>query len=277
MTGAFVVTTGITATPDTVQRAIDLSLRLKAKYVERAGSGISAILARSKASYALIVQADRLALSDGLVLYSFHPNMLLIRGLNVLRKWRDLYFDAAEFKEGESVLDCTVGFACEASLAALAVGPSGRVVGLESMPALAAVTQAGLADFKLETTALRDAMRRVVIVCADYSAYLLRAIPGSFDVVAFDPFFDAPLEGTQHAVTPLAHFGDKRPLDVDAVLRARLIARRRVIVKHPRFAQLPGDLVSMRMRLVESRKGQTAYSVFDPVDNAGDQLLETPL
>jgi hypothetical protein len=266
MADSFIVTTGLHSSADTDSRAMELSGQLAAPYVKRGATGIVRILAETGACYALIVQADRLVLSDGDIVYSYHPNMLLVRGLNVLRDWRDVFLDATEFRAGETVLDCTLGFACEASLAALAVGPTGQIIGLESQPALAAVTRAGLADFALETPPLRDAMRRVQVLTEDYTSFLARASERSFDVITFDPFFDERLEGSQHSVSPLVRFGDNRPLDSGAVLRAREVARRRVVVKHPRFTPLAPELSSIAARTITSRKGQTAYSIFDPAE-----------
>jgi tRNA1(Val) A37 N6-methylase TrmN6 len=189
--------------------------------------------------------------------------MLLVRGLNVLRGVRDLFLDAAQFLAGESVLDCTLGFGCEASLAALAVGNTGRVTGLESSPALAALTRHGMASFALATPQLREAMRRVNVLTADYESYLNAACPKSVDIIAFDPFFDARIEGSEHSLNPLARFGDNRPLSVAAVLRATIVAQRRVILKHPANQELPAQLQRLQRSMIRSRKAQTAYSIFD--------------
>jgi len=265
MPESFAVTTGLTSASDTIKRAIEIAGQLDAPYIRRRGRGIASILADTGADYVLIVQADRLALSDGATLYYYHPNMLLVRGLNVLRGMRDLYVDAAQFKPGESVLDCTLGFACEASLAALAVGPEGHVTGLESEPALATLTRIGLAEFSLATPPLREAMRRVNVITSDYASFIQTAHGKSFDVVSFDPFFDERIDGSEHSVNPLARFGNNRPLDAAAVLRAREVARRRVILKHPRNATLPPELAALFPRVIASRKGPTAYSLFEPV------------
>lgn len=255
----------MTQSPESVSRAHALSVELSAQYCERDGRSIGRILTESGSDFALVVQASRLTLSDGATVYSYHPNMLLVRGLNVLRKSRDVFLDAAEFRPGESALDCTLGFGCEASLASLAVGPAGRVLGLESSPALAAVTRAGMAEFPLQTPMLREAMRRVDVLRADYTRFLEDAAGGSFDVVCFDPFFDERIEGSEHAVSPLVRYGDPRPLNETALMRARRVARRRVILKHPRFAVLPDRLLDARASVVTSRKGPTAYSLFDPL------------
>ncbi|MDR3710286.1 MAG: class I SAM-dependent methyltransferase [Capsulimonadaceae bacterium] len=258
-----IVTTGLAKNEAASARATEIATELGAPFVPRDGTGILRLLRRHEADVALIVQAGRLLLSDGTVEYSYHPNMLLVRGLNILRNWRDLFFDAAEMSEGESVLDCTLGFGCEASLAALAVGETGRVVGLESNPALAVVTREGLREFHLDTKPLAAAMRRVAVVHADYQTYLPGLAPGAFDLIAFDPFFDERLEGSEHTVGPLARFGDQRPLDPASVLLARQIATRRVVVKHPSHVELPAELVAVRTKEMSARKGQTAYSVFD--------------
>ncbi len=259
----FIVTTGLTAARETVAQAISVAMELSATYVERHGTGIDALLAKSGAEYAVVVQANRLMMHDGQVEYFYHPNMLLVRGLNVIRGWRDLYIDAASFAPGESVLDCTLGFGCEASLAALSVGETGRVVGLESEPALALLGRVGMKDFVIHTHAIKAAMERVEVVCADYAEYVAGLAPGAFDVIYFDPFFGERLSGSEHSISPLVRFGNPLPLNVDAVLCARAIAGRRVIVKHPKQVELPNVLTEFRSDIVLGRKAQTAYSIFD--------------
>ena len=64
--------------------------------------------------------------------------------------FRTIFCKPTGLAPGDRLLDCTLGFASEASLAALSVGESGRVVGLESVPELATGHAAqGLQTFPL--------------------------------------------------------------------------------------------------------------------------------
>ncbi|HSN15604.1 MAG TPA: hypothetical protein VLT61_13305, partial [Anaeromyxobacteraceae bacterium] len=44
---------------------------------------------------------------------------------------RDPFFEAADLRPGDAVLDCTLGLGADALVAAVATGPAGRVVGIE--------------------------------------------------------------------------------------------------------------------------------------------------
>ncbi len=218
-------------------------------------------MADTGAQRLLVVETNELCLRDAHLEYRFHPNMLLVRGLNVLRGTRDLFVEAAELKPGDSVLDCTAGFGCEAGLAALAVGETGTVVALESVPELAVVTREGMQSFPLLQKPLRDALRRVVICAADYRDYLPRAANNSFDVVSFDPFFTDPLPGSEHNVNPLARFGNLTPLHIPSVIEAQRVARRRVLIKHPRDHMLPEEIEAVKISELTTRKGAVAYTI----------------
>ena len=82
----------------------------------------------------------------------------------------------------------------------------------------------------------------MVVVTADHRDFLPRCAAGAFDVVYFDPFFAERLAGSENSVSPLAHFGDPMPLDTAAVQEARRVARRRVVIKHPKYEPLPPEL-----------------------------------
>lgn len=219
------------------------------------------MLAESHADRLLIVENDALCLRDSSAEYRYHPNMFLVRGLNHMRGNRDLFVEAAALSPGASVLDCTAGFACDAALAALVVGETGMVAALESVPELATLTREGLQRFPLLQKPLRAAMRRVAIVAADYRDYLPRAANRSFDVVAFDPFFEDRLPGSEHTMNPLARFGNLAPLDISSVIEAQRAARRRVLIKHPKSYELPDEIASARVDLVTTRRGGIAYSI----------------
>jgi len=57
--------------------------------------------------------------------------------------------------------------------------------------------------------------------------------------------FGERLAGSENSVSPLAHFGDPTPLQTFAVQEARRIARRRVVIKHPKYEPLPPELAAL--------------------------------
>ncbi len=262
---ALVVSTAASASAQMVEQARGLAFELDAAFIPRDKRSIEAALADSGAQRLLVVENDALCLRDALgFTYRFHPNMVLVRAMNLARHGRDAFLDAAELAQGEHVLDCTLGFACEATLASYAVGESGEVIGLEAVPELAAVTRAGVAKFPISQARLCAAMRRIVVLTANYRDYLKSASDRSRDLVYFDPFFIQPLTGSEHNIGPLAHFGNRDAVDPESLKHARRVARRRVLIKHARFVPLDVDLANGRSHVVTSNKGSVAYSVYDP-------------
>lgn len=269
------VTTSVNADAALEDDARAIAAELGASYARRRNVTLTRLFSEYPADRLLIVGHDRYSLRDRETgaTYHFHPNLAMLRGLNVRRGWRDLFLEATALAEGESILDCTVGFAGEATLASLAVGEGGRVVGLESVPELAAVTRHGVRTFELNPKFLRTALRRVEIVTADYRRYLPDCPTASFDVVYFDPFFGERLSGSENSVSPLAFFGNASPLHVPSVIEARRVARRRVVVKSPRRDDLPAELDPLVDAVVTGRKSRVVYHIF-PSDLSRAMLLE---
>ena len=258
------VTTSAHPTAEIEERARVIAAELRAPYVPRNNRNIARMFRETGCSRLLAVMADRLLLRDsGGVEYFFHPNLAILRGNNLKLGWRDIFADAAALQPGDSILDCTVGFAAEATLASYLVGPSGRVVGLESVPELAVVTRQGVRDFPLHPPELKEAMNRVEIVNADHRDFLRQAESRSFDVVYFDPFFEDRLPGSEKSVSPLFTFGNQTPLETNAVIEAMRVAKRRVIIKHPKIEPLPEEIATLVTQNVTGRKSRVDYAVID--------------
>lgn len=162
---------------------------------------------------------------------------------------RDPFLEAALLEPGDLVLDCTAGLGADALVAATAVGPGGRVLGLESSPALAAWVGEGLRRSD------DPAASRIEIRAGDHGEVLAALPDRSFDVVVFDPMF-------RHARAEPAGFdlirrlADPRPLERAALDRARRVARRHVLVKDG----APGwDLARLGLTPLPSSRGAHRY------------------
>jgi predicted O-methyltransferase YrrM len=161
------------------------------------------------------------------------------------RSTADGFLAAAQLRPGDAVLDCTLGLGADALVAAEAVGEDGRVVGLESSPALAAWVAEGLARLA------SAAARRVWVVATDHGDHLASCPERSFDVVVFDPMF-RHARAQASAFDPVRRLADQRPLDAGAIARARRVARRAVIVKDG----TPGwDLARLGLAPLPSARG----------------------
>ena len=259
------VTTSVRPSPTIEAQARAYAAELQAPFVSRFGLSLPGVHAQADAERLLIAGADHLRLRDRATgtEYFFHPNLFQVRASNVLRGAPDHFLEATQIAPGDTLLDCTLGFASEASLAALIAGETGQVTGLESVPELALVTRIGVQSFVLHSEKMTEALRRVQVVTADANDYLPACAENSVDVVYFDPFFEHRLSGSEVSVSPLFLFGNPAPLRPETVAEARRVARRRVVIKHPRDEPLPNSVQAWVTETLSSRKRRVVYSVLE--------------
>ncbi|WP_088189110.1 class I SAM-dependent methyltransferase [Desulfosporosinus sp. FKA] len=187
----------------------------------------------SRRGVELILGGNRLA---------FHPNMALIRAINILRGSSDRFLDATQLKAGDSFLDATLGLASDALIGALAVGEGGHVLGLEKSPILTAVIQDGLmhlteTSFQARTehkkkawTSLVQAASRIDVRWTDHKEFLSCCPSKSIDVIYFDPMFRRTFRESD-GIQPLHQWSEHSPLDQQTVKDACRVARKRVVLK----------------------------------------------
>ena len=232
------VTVSGKAGPETLARARTLAAEWGLPFLDRPREGaLNPLLARASA---LLIFSDKdVALFDGEGRLAFHPGLAHLRikqmdgGVHP-----DHFLQVAELRPGEAVLDCTLGLAQDALVAARAVGPTGRVVGLEKSLALYAVVSEGLRRFDPGERSCRIEVRHADAV------EVLRALPpGAFDCVVFDPMFDQPRRA-QESFEILRRFADYAPLTKEMLEDARRIAKR-VVVKGRRYG---GQLKALGLR-----------------------------
>jgi hypothetical protein len=218
--------------PSTGERASarEVAARLAVPWVERGRASLADLADAAGADALLVLSARTAALFVDGAEHAWSAGMAELRlkritdGEAGAEPTRDGFLDAADLRPGDAVLDATVGLGGDALVAAAAVGPEGRVVGLERSPALAALVAEGLARHA------SDAARRVAVTAADAAEVLALLPDKSFDVVAFDPMF-------RHARRAAAGFdlvrrlGDAQPLAPETLAAARRVARRWVVVK----------------------------------------------
>ncbi|RJS17659.1 protein-L-isoD(D-D) O-methyltransferase [Corallococcus sp. H22C18031201] len=180
----------------------------------------------TKAAALLVVGGDGVTLWEPEGTFGFHAGMAHLRRMRFREGARDdAFVRSAELRPGDSVLDCTLGLGQDALMASLAVGPTGRVVGLEKSPALCVVAGEGLRRYPRGDDSCAIDVQNV-----DAHAYLKTQPSGAFDVVFFDPMFAKPKKA-QPAFEVLRRFADHSPLTPEALEEGRRVARRWVVVK----------------------------------------------
>ncbi|MBN1205052.1 MAG: class I SAM-dependent methyltransferase [Myxococcaceae bacterium] len=184
----------------------------------------------SHAEALLVFGHDGVTLWDKEGHHGFHLGMAHLRRLRVAQGEPDTFVRVAQLGPGDAVLDCSLGLAQDALVASRAVGPTGRVVGVEKSLALCALVAEGLKLHELGPDSCR-----VEVVHADALEHL-RSLPArSFDIVFFDPMFARP-QKAQPGFDVLRRFADHAPLTREALEEGRRVARRWVLIKGARHS-----------------------------------------
>ncbi|HET9450846.1 MAG TPA: class I SAM-dependent methyltransferase [Aggregicoccus sp.] len=195
------------------------------RYVPRPRKAPLGPLLATEAEAFLVFEREAVTLTDRHGSFAFSAGMAHLRRLRLEKGEGDTLVRLADLKPGDTVLDCTLGLGQDALVCARAVGPAGRVVGLESSLALYAVVSEGLDAYDVG-----PASTRVRTHHADAREWLERQETGSFDVVLFDPMFEKPKK-SQPAFEVLRRFAEHSPLTPETLEEARRVARRWVLVK----------------------------------------------
>jgi hypothetical protein len=182
-------------------------------------------------------------LHDGEENLHFHPNMALLRLVNILKGEPDRYLQATGLRAGDTLLDLTLGLGSDALVGSWAVGASGKVTGVELSPVISALVKDGLQSLveaaqtrcatpakKMAWEALSGAAGRIEVVWADHFAYLCRQPSRSADVIFFDPMFRSTRQQSV-SIRPLHFWSDHRSLRREVIQEARRVARRCLVLK----------------------------------------------
>jgi 16S rRNA (guanine1516-N2)-methyltransferase len=227
-----IVTTSYKPGAALAAQAIDVSGRLGVAYVARGNASIAKLRQRYAAKSIVVISAKGIEWygEDGAEPFFFHPGMSLVRAKRLAEGGRDAMLEAAAFVPGDSVVDCTAGLCSDSIVFSFVGGPATRVTALESEFPLYFIVSNGLQTYASDWDAFASAMRRVEVLHRDHTEYL-RALPDrSVDVVYFDPMFRAP-ELASSGLSPLRALANAGTLTEDAVVEARRVARKSIVLK----------------------------------------------
>jgi 16S rRNA (guanine1516-N2)-methyltransferase len=226
-----VVTTSDRVDAQLAQRARRAAEDIGAPYVERHHKLPLKKLLADTADALVVFESTAVSLVDAQGTLRFSPGLahLRVKQLDAGVE-EDQLLRVAGLREGEHVLDCTLGLGADAQVAARLVGPAGRVTALEKSPALYLLVRHGLEG--LPRHALSCPVDAVYVDAAEF----LRAQPdGAFDVVLFDPMFERERKSSA-AFEALRRHADYAPLTRETVAEARRVARRAVVLKGSRYS-----------------------------------------
>ena len=248
------VTTSLRPRPALEAEARATAGRFGLRYVTRAQLPLDPMLEAGGA--ALVFEERTIRLLDAIGSLRFHPGLAHLRLQRLESGEGDTLVRLAALRPGDSVLDCTLGQAQDARVAARAVGPTGRVTGVEHSLALAALQDAG---FRRPTS--RDARSAEIHVIHAEALDVLRARPDrSEDVILFDPMFSRPKK-SQPGFEVLRRHAAEEPLSRELLEEAARVARRRVLVKAGRYG---GDLHRLGLEPVgRTRSSELEWGIVD--------------
>jgi len=234
-----------------------ISTEIKINYIPRGNLSLENIKLKYGLAHLIVVREDKIIVDDQ---YFFHPGMAVPR-IKMLKKGEtDPMIQAMDIKEGDSVLDCTLGMANDAIVAGFTVGAKGTVVGIESSPIIYMVTKWGLANYQRGSKDSQKAMQNIKVINADYRNYLEELSEDSFDVVYFDPMFDVPLLRSS-GIKGLRSFANYDKLSRDIIKRAIRVAKKRVVIKEWKFGHLLEELAVDE--IIGGKYSKVKYGVFD--------------
>jgi 16S rRNA (guanine1516-N2)-methyltransferase len=233
-----IVTTGFHPSEQTRRHAEELAAQLSLPVVERREDSLNELRNKYGDEAVLVVSAKGARLEmPGRQPFFFHPNTAAFRIKRLERGDTDIMLAACQIQPGDRVLDATLGLGADAIIFAHAVGPEGRVVGVESEELIALLVADGLRHWQTESVALREAMQRVEVLTGDHLEVLRAQPDDSFDIVYFDPMFEVTVQSSS-GIAGIREYANEAALSEEAVTEALRVAKRRVVLKEGKAGRL---------------------------------------
>lgn len=214
----------------------EIQEKLGLLYIERKNNSILQMLTKNNCTHFLVVKKDKLVITDGKDELFWHPNMSFLKIKALQNGDIDPIIKAMDLQLGDSVLDCTLGFAADALVVSAFIGESGKIVGTEANKYISYLTQDGLQNYAEATEDMKSIMKKIEVINANYNDYLKSLGDNSFDVVYFDPMFKTPnmKSAFMNSLRPFA----EHSYITDAILAEALrVARKRVVAKERMFSK----------------------------------------
>jgi hypothetical protein len=257
------LTTAVHCPEELINQAVDLSKEFGCPYLPRERFSLAELKKIHELEYILILDRNqRLFMLEPELFW--HPGMAVPRLRSLWDGAIDPFLQAADIQAGDRVLDCTLGLATDALIAAWATGSSGQVLGLEASPLIALITQWGLQkqphhyeSKKVPITQLVSRIQIKNILALDF----LRSQPDqSWDIIYFDPMFRATINRSSglNGIRPIACYAD---FDQESLQEALRVCRKRVILKERSFSMLFAKLDCPYVQ--KSKSASVAYGIWE--------------
>ena len=231
---SMIVTTSLREITPDVAAAERVAHELTIPFVARNRQPMQDLMQKYKTTLIIVIENQQPVVVNSAGKFFFHRGLSELRILNLLRTGNDPLVNSLALAPGMSVLDCTLGLAADALVAAHIVGETGKVCGLESSPLVSLITRWGIAALTADSADFRPELRlaagRVEVITADHANYLAQLPDCAFDVVYFDPMFRRPKHSSA-GIQSLRDYANPQPLNRESLQQALRVARSRVVVK----------------------------------------------
>ena len=127
-----IVTTSLREIAADIAAAELFSQQLGVPFVARNRKSMQELQSNTNATVIIVFENQQPVVTNSAGKFFFHRGLSELRILNLLRGGNDPLVKALGLEPGMRVLDCTLGLAADALVAAHAVGETGGVCGLES-------------------------------------------------------------------------------------------------------------------------------------------------
>ncbi len=247
MSDRFSVTTSYHPSPTLVQRAQELSRRLRAPYIPRDGHGR---LFRTGEELWYIIGKDRESVRSAQTEIFVHVGMMkLKRGPGrqhpMLRAIAPLTLPVPS-----TVVDATLGLGQDAFHMGIMLETN--VLGVEASPVILALLEEGTARLRRAGDRWSEGVGRLSVLPGDAETALAGMQTSAHPVVFLDPMFESPLRSPP-GWEVFRSFAVSAPLTEEALRQAVRVAADRVVLKVPRSGRAPAFCATQFNRRVCGR------------------------
>lgn len=253
------VTTSNNPKPQQSEKAKQVSKDLNIPMIEKLNKSYARMLDDYELDFLYVVEKERMLIRSRQGDVFWHPGTAVLKVWNQSKGDYGQLLKAVELKEGDRVLDCTLGYGSDAIVMASAVGNAGSVVGLEANENVAYLTADGLKNYEQVSPEVKASMERVEVIHDRYENFLSQQPDNFFDVVYFDPMFRSPNQDSK-SMSALRQFADMSPLSQDSIREALRVCRRRVVVKE-RIGSGVFKALGITERVGEIKFGSVVYGI----------------
>lgn len=243
------------------EKAENIAEELNIPYIKRDNLSIEKTIIKENLDYLMVVEKNNIVIKGIESALFWHPNMTELKIKSIKNGNNESMIEATGLKEGDSILDCTLGFAGDSIIFASVVGDTGRVVGTEVNKYIAYLTKNGLENYNEVNPETKKYMKSIEVINKSYEEYLSKQEENRFDVVYFDPMFKEPNKKSS-SINSFREFADHKGLTKEIIEEALRVCRRRIVIKE-RFGFNDLEKLGVEKYYGSSKKGGIVYGVIE--------------